>query len=181
MDAHESIGLIMPKVLYPDGSVQHLSRLLPTPVYLWCKRIPFGLPKRFIERMRSEYELRFWGYDTVQEIPYLSGCFMFVRNDIFKRVGWFDERFFMYMEDVDLSRRIHRHAKTVYYPYVNVYHTYEKASAKRFFLLLQHIVSACRYFSKWGFLIDVERDIINRTTLARCGYPLVSDMRPRQP
>jgi GT2 family glycosyltransferase len=85
-----------------------------------------------------------------------------VRTRIFEEVGLFDERFFMYLEDVDLSRRIHSQYKTIYYPDIHIYHHYHKASYKRFKHLKYHILSAVKYFNKWGWFIDKERKTINK-------------------
>jgi GT2 family glycosyltransferase len=97
------------------------------------------------------------------EVPHLSGCFMMLRTAVFETVGLFDERFFMYLEDVDYSRRVHTRYKTVYYPEVSVYHQYHKGSYKRWRNLKYHIVSAVKYFNKWGWFFDPERKTINRT------------------
>jgi GT2 family glycosyltransferase len=162
MEANKDVGLVMPKVLYPDGDIQYLCKLLPTPFDLFGRRfLNFGPFKKFVEKRNEIYELRFTGYDKIMEVPYLSGCFMFIRTEVLKKVGLFDERFFMYLEDTDLSRRIHRVAKTIYYPYVHVSHEYGKGSYKSLKLLYYHIKSAIKYFNKYGWFFDKERKEIN--------------------
>ena len=171
MENNPDVGLVMPKVLYPDGTLQYLCKLLPTPLDLFGRRfLNFGPFKKIVEKRNEVYELRFTGYDKIMEVPYLSGCFMFIRTEVLKKVGLFDERFFMYLEDTDLSRRIHRVAKTVYYPYVYIYHEYGKGSYKNLKLLKYHIDSAIKYFNKYGWLFDKERDEINKKTLEKLGY-----------
>lgn len=168
MDQNESVGLVMPQVKYPNGQIQHLCKLIPTPVDLIGRRfIPF---RKYIERRNFKYELLFTGYKNIMEVPYLSGCFMFIRTSILKEIGGFDERFFMYCEDVDLSRRIGQIAKTVFYPEVEVIHNYEKGSYKNLKLLKYHILSAIKYFNKWGWIFDNERKKINKRTLFNLGY-----------
>ena len=98
-------------------------------------------------------------------IPILSGCFMFLRTEALEKVGLFDEQFFMYMEDFDLNRRIHRAYKTVFFPEAVVVHEYQKASYKNIKLLKAHIKSAIYYFNKYGWFFDKERKIINARTL----------------
>lgn len=171
MQKNRSIGLLMPKVLYPDGTIQYLCKLLPTPFDLFGRRfLNFFLFKNYIEKRNYIYELRFTGYNKIMQVPYLSGCFMFIRMEVLKKVGLFDERFFMYLEDTDLSRRIYRVAKTIYYPYVHIYHEYEKGSYKNFKLLKIHVESTIKYFNKWGWFNDPERDMINREILKKFGY-----------
>jgi GT2 family glycosyltransferase len=165
MEANPDIGLIMPKILYPDGSTQYLCKLLPAPVDLIRRRFFFAL--KYLDRKNFLYELRFTGYDKIMDVPYLSGCFMFIRTEALSRVGLFDERFFMYLEDVDLSRRIHKCCRTVYYPKVSVFHEYEKGSYKNSKLLIYHLWSAVRYFNKWGYFFDKERREINKKVMGK--------------
>jgi len=171
MEENKDIGLVMPKVLYPDGRIQYLCKLLPTPFDLFGRRfLNKGPLKKYIEKRNEIYELRFTGYNKIMEVPYLSGCFMFIRTEVLKKIGLFDERFFMYLEDTDLSRRIHRVAKTIYYPYVHIYHEHQKGSYKNLKLLKIHIESAIKYFNKWGWFNDPERETINRKTLEKLKY-----------
>jgi GT2 family glycosyltransferase len=171
MENNPDVGLVMPKVLYPDGTLQYLCKLLPTPLDLFGRRfLNFGPFRKIVEKRNEVYELRFTGYDKIMEVPYLSGCFMFIRTEVLKKVGLFDERFFMYLEDTDLSRRIHRVAKTVYYPYVYVYHEYGKGSYKSLKLLYYHIKSAVKYFNKYGWFFDKEREEINKKILEKLGW-----------
>ncbi len=116
MDDNPDVGLVMPKVLYPDGREQRLCKLSPAPKDQFYRRF---MPIRSILERRNElYELR--GADFTQEmnVPFLSGSFMFLRIDALKKVGLFDEHIFMYLEDADLCRRLHRHYRTMYYPKV---------------------------------------------------------------
>ncbi len=173
MSQHKEVGLLMPKVLYPNGNLQYLCKLLPTPLDLFGRRfLNFGPFKRFLEKRNKIYELRFTGYNEIMEVPYLSGCFMFIKVDVLKKIGLFDERFFMYMEDVDLSRRIYRVAKNIYFPHVYIYHEYGKGSYKDLKLLYHHINSAIKYFNKWGWFNDPERERINKEVLEKLGYKL---------
>ena len=164
MERNTDTGLVMPKVLYPDGALQHLCRLLPTPVDLLLRKLESKILRTGINLI-SKYELRFADYHKQIDVPYLSGCFMFMRTEVFKSVGIFDERFFIYFEDVDLSRRIHQLYRTVYYPEVVVYHNYERGSNKNMVLLRHLISSGVKYFNKWGWFFDKERKVVNRETL----------------
>lgn len=159
MEKNKDVGLLMPKILYPDGKLQYLCKMLPTPLDIFLRRfLPF---KKLVEKRNERYELRFTGYNKIMNVPYLSGCFMFLRNDGLKEVGTFDERFFMYFEDTDLTRRIHRKYKTVFFPEVSVFHFYGKESYKKFRVLLIHIKNAIIYFNKYGWFFDRERKNIN--------------------
>ena len=89
---------------------------------------------------------------------------MFLRRASIEQTGLFDERFFMYMEDVDLCRRIGERYKTAVYPYVAVQHEYAKGSYKDLKLLAYHLQSAVLYFSKWGWFFDTDRKLRNQRT-----------------
>ena len=162
MERNHDSGLIMPQILYPDGSIQYLCKLLPTPLDLFSRRFLIFPPfKEWAKKRKELYELIFTEYNRIMEPPYLSGCFMFLRVEVLKEVGIFDERFFMYLEDTDLSRRIHKKYKTVFYPKVTIYHDYAKGSYKNFKLLKHHMQSAIKYFNKWGWFFDKERKNMN--------------------
>ena len=126
MDENPEAGLVMPRVLYPDQQPQLLCKRLPAPMDLVVRR--FGgnsLQKIFQDRL-NRYLLQDVDLTVPRMVPALSGCFMFMRTSILQQVGLFDERFFMYMEDVDLCRRIGEVSKTMFYPDVSIYHDYEK-------------------------------------------------------
>lgn len=165
MDSNTDVGYILPKVIYPNGDLQYLCKLLPTPFDLIFRRF---LPKtKCIMRHNERYELRHSGYDKIMNPPCLSGCFMFMRLSILKKNKlFFDERFFMYCEDFDLMRRIHSVAKTVYYPKVSIVHNHAKESYKSRKMLMTHIKSAIKYFNKFGWFFDKERNRMNSQILA---------------
>jgi GT2 family glycosyltransferase len=162
MENNKNVGLVMSKIYYPDHSVQYLCKLLPTPFDLFGRRFMPGFLKALFKRRFDAYEFRDRDYDQIMAVPHLSGCFMMVRMEVLEKVGIFDERFFMYLEDVDLSRRIHSRFKTLYYPEVHIFHQYHQGSYKRFKHLKYHISSAIKYFNKWGWFFDKERKEINR-------------------
>ncbi|MGG5905508.1 glycosyltransferase family 2 protein, partial [Sphingobacterium daejeonense] len=123
------IGNIMPKVLYPNGEIQYLCKLLPTP-YDWIGR-RFNPFKKMVESRNNLFELRFTNYSTIMEVPYLSGCFMFLNIDALKKVGFFDEGIFMYGEETDLCRRLNDGGyKTLFFPKATIFHHFEKGSHK---------------------------------------------------
>ena len=160
MDSNPDVGQVMPKIIYPSGDTQYLCKLLPTPMDLIGRRfLPF---KSYQERHDYNYELHWTGYDREMEVPSLSGCFMFMRCSALKRTGGFDERYFMYAEDLDLCRRIGEVARTVFNPSVKVVHEYEKGSYKNRKLLKYHITSIVKYFNKWGWIFDSYRKRKNR-------------------
>ena len=161
MQQHPEVGQVMPKVVYPNGELQYLCKLLPTPLDMFGRRF---LPKRWMRKRNEQYELRQSGYNRLMNIPYLSGCFMLLRTKAVQKARLFDERFFMYPEDIDLTRRIHRDYLTIFYPHTTIVHDHAKASYHNLRMTWIHSVNMCRYFNKWGWLVDAERDLYNQTT-----------------
>lgn len=162
ISSHSEIGSLMPKVIYPNGELQYLCKLLPSPLDVFGRRF---LPRKWMKHRNHNYEMRASGYDKLMNVPYLSGCFMLLRTQAAEEVRLFDERFFMYPEDMDLTRRIHRNYLTVYYPHASIIHNHEKASYKSLRMLWIHIVNMCRYFNKWGWFCDKERKLFNQTAI----------------
>ena len=166
MEKNPTVGLVMPKVLYPDGRLQPLCKLLPSPLTLFMRRFLQFIPF-WIDRMNHWYEMRFSGYDKVMDVPFLSGCFMFLRTDALRKVGLFDEKIFLYTEDTDLTRRIHKHYRTLFFPDATIYHHNQRGSYKSLVTLMHHMFSAIKYFNKWGWFIDDEREHFNQRILLK--------------
>lgn len=163
MDERADVGLVMPRVCYPDGSIQHLCRLLPHPLDVLGRGFMAGT--RWVEKRNNVYEFRDWDYASEKEFPFLSGCFMMLRRSVIAEIGGFDERFFMYGEDVDLSRRINQRYGTIFFPHVTVMHEYRSQSGG-YRQAISKIVNLSRYFNKWGWINDKERDLVNARTIS---------------
>ena len=161
MECNRAVGLVMPKVVYPDGSMQYLCKKLPRPFDLFARRfLPAVLESHFRTRMH-DFECRHLDLNNSLSIPYLSGCFMFLRMKAVHQIGLFDEKIFMYLEDTDLTRRLHEVFETVYYPYVAVVHEHGRGSYKDWRPLVHHIKATLYYFSKWGWFSDEDAKRIN--------------------
>jgi len=162
LEKNSEVGIIMPKILNCDGSVQLLPKLLPYPLDLFIRTLPF-LDKIWVKRKRlyvmQDYQ------DSILNIPIISGCFSIFNIKAIREIGFYDEKFFMYFEDFDISRRMHRKYKTIFYPKVSVIHLYERGAAKSFRLFWYFMSSAISYFNKYGWIFDKERKKINDSVL----------------
>jgi GT2 family glycosyltransferase len=152
MESRPDIGICCPKFLNPDGSLQPLNRRLPTVVDLLLRRLlPKALEPAFRTRLEA-YDMRDVGYDHACDVPFVSGALMFCRTQVFKQVGGFDPRFFLYFEDADLTRRInHFGYRTVFFPEVVVTHNWARLAHRSLRGGWLFATSAYRYFRKWGF------------------------------
>ena len=158
-ELNKDAGLVSPRIIYPDGTLQHACKLLPSPIDMIFRRF---LPASAIAKRMEQFEMKDSGYDKEMQVPYMSGCFMFLRTEALKEIGLFDERFFMYPEDIDLTRRMHRRYKTMFYPKVQITHVHAKESYKSLRLFWIHLVNMIKYFNKWGWLFDSERRGVNK-------------------
>ena len=164
---NKDIALVQPNIIYPNGRLQYTCRLLPTPANLIFRRF---LPKRFVVRMNERYMLTFNDHKQEMNVPNHQGSFMFFRTSCFEKVGLFDERFFMYAEDIDITRRVHKYFRTMFYPTVTIVHAHRAASYKNKKMLKVHIRNIIKYFNKWGWLFDKERSSWNKQLLDELGY-----------
>ena len=161
------VAQLQPMLRYPDGRLQLTTRLLPTPFDLIFRRF---MPKKMGEKMNYRYTLEFWDHKTPANIPYHQGSFMFFRLSAFDKVGLFDERYFMYPEDIDITRRMHKYYRTMYWPLVSVVHAHRAASYKSKKMLKIHMENMVKYFNKWGWFFDKERSEWNKKLLKELGY-----------
>ena len=160
MSNHEKIGQIGPRITGKDGTLTYSCKLFPTPLNLIMRRfIPL---KKIVEKMDYDYEMRWYNYKNIVEGALLSGCFMLLRTEVFEKVGKFDEKYFMYLEDYDFCRRIGEKYEVIYYPKVEIMHKHAKSSYKSRKMLLIHIKSALTYFNKWGWIFDKKRSEANK-------------------
>lgn len=147
MEEHPEVGLTMPKLLAPDGELQYCCRRSPLLLdYVSQLVLPvWGRRRRRLLEMRDQ------DYERTMEVPCLSGCFMFFRSSLLEALGGFDERFFLYFEDFDLSLRASARARNVYLPATNVVHERQSAHRRSWRMRFLFARSACQYFAKWGW------------------------------
>ena len=130
-------ALAIPQVRYPDGTLQNVVRNIPTPLSL--------LKRKFI----CNYGAIRIDDNIIKEIPFAHGCFMAFKTEVFEKINGFDERFFLYMEDVDIWIRAKKFGSTVINTHYKIYHEHRKGSAKNLKLLLLHISSVLKFFRKY--------------------------------
>ncbi len=151
MDHHPDVGIITPKILHPDGTIQGFIKRYPTIYDLILRRFLSKTFRQLFKRRLDYYEMCDIGYDHIYDVPFLSGCFMFCRTDLLKKVGGFDPEYFLYFEDVDLCRRVQRTHRTVYNSSVSVVHYWKREAHNNWLFTYYFICSAFRYFNRWGY------------------------------
>lgn len=149
---HPQAGIAVPKVFYPDGRLQPLNKRHPTILDLTLRLLcPPALTRiDKIKRRLAYYSMLDKGYDTSYTVPFASGCCMMFRRSCLLRLGGFDERFFLYFEDADITRRMNMMAESWFCPDAHITHAWQRASRSSKKLMWIMMKSAARYFSKWG-------------------------------
>lgn len=153
LEAKPEAGLVAPKVLYEDGRLQPLNKRHPTVLDLILRRAPDHLIARSpkIQARLAHYQMLDVGYDAPCRVEFISGCCMLFRRDILQRLGGFDERFFLYFEDADLTRRVNCISEAWYCPEAVITHRWVRASAHSGAMFRVLLESARLYFDKWGW------------------------------
>lgn len=150
LDKEEPLALISPKVLFPNGKHQYTARRYPTFSELIIRRLAF-LNSIFPSVIKKgEYRDRDLSHPF--EPDFLHGCFLLFRTKVFVKLKGFDQRYFLYMEDVDICRKLDEHGfKKLYLPNVEIVHVLKKRSLKNLKLFTYHTISVFQYFYKWNF------------------------------
>ena len=142
----------VPQILDENGVITKLGKCNPTVLGLLSRRfIPYWLKPAWLKKYDLWYVQADIDYESIFEASNLSGCCMLVRSDEFRRVGGFDERYFLYLEDSDLTRSLSLNGRCVHLPLVSVIHGWGRGNYKSLDLAAAHIVSAWHYFRKWGW------------------------------
>lgn len=172
MEQNPDVGQCIPRVEYPDGRLQYACRLLPTPADLFVRRF---LPPTWFGQSRRRYLLADSGYDHEMNVPYHMGCFMLFRREALEQIAivknnrkeYFDERYFLYPEDIDITRRMHSLYRTMFVPGVTITHNHRAESYHSVRMAFVHIYNMCKYFNKWGWFFDPERRKFNEKALGQ--------------
>lgn len=144
----DEAGMLVPSIVFENGEAQHLIRSRFTVLDWFLRR----LPTRGLFRSRiDDFECVNLPTDRKSYVFLSSGCFMLLKSEVFKAINGFDDRFFMYLEDYDLCRRVNEISKIVYVPEFTVTHFWERASSKNAKLFIVHLNSIAKYFNKWGW------------------------------
>lgn len=157
MEANPRIGVAGPKQFYPDGTMQNSC-------YRWYGVLTPFFRKTFLGRWSvgqksiDKFLMKDFDHDSIKEVDWLLGSFLFCRTEALKKVGMFDEDFFLYFEDTDLAKRFWKNGwKVVYLPDAKIIHNHSRESAKqpwyKFFSSpagRYHFVSWITYLRKWG-------------------------------
>jgi len=157
MDSNPGIAAMGPKVVDEDGVVQPSCRRFPKLfTFLLVRSLFRHLPGANSER--SRYLMENFDHAEKKEVDWVSGGAMLLRHEAIKQVGGMDERYFLYMEDVDWCRQMGMAGwKVVYDPRATILHAGRHSSISNGLLSIMsqttrwHLSSLWKFFYKWGF------------------------------
>ncbi|MEO0162012.1 MAG: glycosyltransferase [candidate division WOR-3 bacterium] len=147
LDEHPEVSAVGCKLINPDGSFQAACRRsIPTPWVAFTKIV--GLSRIFPRsRIFGRYNLTYLSPDVECEVEVLSGSLMMVRKEVLKHIGFFDEDYFMYGEDIDLCYRIKKAGGKIYYtPRTKAIHYKGESTKKGEFSYITNFYSSMLIF-----------------------------------
>jgi len=131
-DSNPQAGVMGPKVLNPDGSLQYSCRSFPN---LWAGFFRNTKLGKFFPNNKhlKAYMLSDLDHTKVSDVGWISGCAMLIRRSLIDKVGPMDEAFFMYCEDVDMCKRSwDAGCPVMYVPMATVTHAIGKSSDRSY-------------------------------------------------
>jgi GT2 family glycosyltransferase len=150
LEGLKEAAMIAPKVRFPNGAHQFTCRRYPLVTELLARRFPFFKILFKATVLNGVYSDR--NLTKPFFVEYITGCFQLYKTEDFVQLRGFDERYFLYMEDVDICKKMDvLGMKKIYYPQEEIVHVLKQGSSKSIKLLIRHISSIIKYFLKWGF------------------------------
>ncbi len=155
LEKHDDVGIVGPKLMYHNGEVQKSCRRHFKFFDLFIKRSFLRKVWPFSRRYKK-YIMEDFNHESTQVVDLITGAFMMMPKPAFDKIRGFDERYFLFMEDFDLCKKVQEEGlKIVYHPEAVAWHYHKRLSEGRFVKLLfnkiswYHLASAIKYHWKW--------------------------------
>ena len=146
MNHREDVGMCIPRIISLDGNIQKAYRRELTVLDIFIRTfMKIGCQKR-----KQYHTMQDMDYTKEFQVPFGHGSFFVIRTKLILALGGFDERYFLYVEDADLCRRVNAVSRLVYFPGAKVIHRWKRESHFSVKLYITHIKSIIAYFHKWG-------------------------------
>ncbi len=146
--AHPAAVMARPALVFPDGTPQALPLRRCSALALVYRQMGF---LQCLKAFNDRYVMAGEDLSRPVQIEFCTGSFSMVRTGTFREIGGFDEDYFMYVEDADLTQKMLRRGEVWLLPQFTAVHAWHRAphtDSSHFRLQLK---SMARYFRKWGF------------------------------
>lgn len=154
LSGHSAVNLAVPQIVNESGNITKLCKQNPTLLGLLSRRfLPDIIKPRWLKHYDRWYEMADYDYNSIIDSTYLSGCCMLVRSEAFRGAGGFDERYFLYLEDADLTRTLSLEGRCIHLPIAQVVHGWGRGNYHNLDLMAVNLISAWHYFRKWGWAL----------------------------
>ncbi|KZD97330.1 Glycosyl transferase group 2 family protein [Lactiplantibacillus plantarum] len=147
LHVHTEYGLLTPLIKYPSGEEQHLMKREANVLDMGLRFLNLSLFKKRQERFVCLPD----GYKSIHDAENVPGSFMLFRTEVFRKIKGFDEKYFLYMEDSDITMKTRQVSRVVFFPESYVYHEWQRNNRKSLSGIFQMLTSMFVYFNKWGW------------------------------
>ena len=152
LTSNEEAVAASPKASTLEGERQYLCKRYPSVSLLLLRGFLPGLLRKHFRKRQADYEM----HDLPEQepslgVPIISGCFMLCKREVLSEVGGFDDRYFLYFEDFDLSLRLGKQGRLAYVPAMKIIHAGGNTASKGLRHILLFMRSAMRFFNQWGW------------------------------
>jgi len=152
LESNPDVGVVGPKLVYPDGSLQLSCRKFYTLRAILMRRLPFT-SRLFNRKILLDHLMLDDKSESMKDPDWLIAACVMLPKRVLDKIGGFDEGYKLYFEDVDLCYRIKKEGlRVAYYSESTVIHHHRRDSAKGFSKkTIWHLLSAARFFRKYGW------------------------------
>lgn len=153
LEKHKEVAVVAPYVENENGEPAYLCKRYPSVLDLALRGFMPAFVQRQFQARLDRYQMKdvYQAKQVNKEIPIISGCCMLIRTNILRELGGFDERFFLYFEDFDLSLRVAKRGKVAYNPAMHIQHLGGFSAQKGFWHIQQFARSGRQFFDKHGW------------------------------
>ncbi len=148
MEARPQVVMARPGLCFPDGRPQVLPLRRCSLRAMVYRQLGF---LTFLKKYNDAYVMAGEDLTRPRQIEFCTGSFAAVRTADFVAAGGFDEKYFMYVEDADLTQKMLRRGQVWLAPQFTAVHVWHRAAHRSLGPMFWQTRSLCRYFAKWGF------------------------------
>jgi len=152
LENEQDISVVSPHAQYKNGQKQYLCKRYTSLLIFFLRGFLSSLGRRLFESKLAKYEMHELQESTTSKnIPIVSGCCMLCRTEKLQEIAGFDENYFLYFEDFDLSMRLQKTGGLAYVPAMKIVHHGGKSAAKGMAHIYYFARSGIRFFNTYGW------------------------------